>query len=119
MAQAHRVLDGESPTAIAREWRARGVTGITGRPWSTTGLRSNLRTTVARVVEKAGLSKKVSPYDFRHAAISLLSNAGISGERIADVAGNDAKTALSVYRHRMGPVVDDAVGPMNDLFRTD
>ncbi len=80
---------------------------------------ANLRRTVARVAEKAGLSKKVSPYDFRHAAISLLSNAEISGERIADVAGNDAKTALSVYRHRMGPVVDDAVGPMNDLFRTD
>jgi integrase len=80
---------------------------------------ANLRRTVARVAKKAGLTKRVSPYDFRHAAISVLSNAEISGERIADVAGNDAKTALSVYRHRMGPVVDDAVGPMNDLFRTD
>ena len=41
------------------------------------------------------------------------------GERIADVAGNDAKTALSVYRRRMGPVVDDAVEPMDDLFDVD
>jgi len=35
------------------------------------------------------------------------------------VAGNDAKTALSVYRRRMGPVVDDAVEPMDDLFDVD
>lgn len=80
---------------------------------------ANLRRTVRRVAEKAGISKQVSPYDFRHAAISVLSNADVSGERIADVAGNDAKTALSVYRRPMGPVVDDAVGPMDALFGTD
>lgn len=80
---------------------------------------ADLQRTVRRVAEKAGISKRVSPYDFRHAAISVLSDAGVSGERIADVAGNDAKTALSVYRRPMGPVVDDAVGPMDALFGTD
>jgi hypothetical protein len=58
------------------------------------------------------------PYDFRRAVASLVSDADVSGERIADVLGNDAKTALSVYRRRLGPVVEDAVGPMDDLFGT-
>ena len=34
------------------------------------------------------------------------------GERIADVAGNDARTALGVYRRRLRDVADAAVQPM-------
>lgn len=79
---------------------------------------ANLRRTVRRVAKAAGIDKGVNPYDFRRTMVSLLSAADVSGERIADVAGNDAKTALSVYRHRMDPVVEDAVAPMDDLFGT-
>ena len=80
---------------------------------------ANLRRTVRQVAKAAGIDKSVNPYDFRRAMVSLLSAADVSGERIADVAGNDAKTALSVYRHRMDPVVEDAVGPMDELFGSD
>lgn len=77
---------------------------------------SNLRRTVTRLAKAAGIDKSVNPYDFRRTMVSLLSHADVSGERIADVAGNDAKTALSVYRRRMEPVVEDAVGPMDAAF---
>jgi integrase len=79
---------------------------------------ANLRRAVREITETAGLKKSVVPYDFRRAVASLLSDADVSGERIADVLGNDPKTALSVYRRRLGPVVEDAVGPMDDLFGT-
>jgi len=77
---------------------------------------ANLRRTVRKVAKAAGIDKGVNPYDFRRTMVSLLSAADVSGERIADVAGNDAKTALSVYRHRMDPIVEDAVAPMDELF---
>ena len=77
---------------------------------------ANLRRTVRQVAKAAGIAKDMNPYDFRRTMVSLLSAADVSGERIADVAGNDAKTALSVYRHRMDPVVEDAVAPMDELF---
>jgi integrase len=79
---------------------------------------ANLRRAVREITEKAGLTKKVVPYDFRRSAASLLSAADVSGERIADVMGNDASTALTVYRRRLDPIVEDAAGPMNDLFGT-
>lgn len=77
---------------------------------------ANLRRAVRQVAKAAGITKPMNPYDFRRTMVSLLSAADISGERIADVAGNDAKTALSVYRHRMEPIVEDAVAPMDELF---
>ncbi len=40
---ADRTLAGESTTAIVADWSARGVVGVTGRPWSRSGLRSMLR----------------------------------------------------------------------------
>jgi integrase len=77
---------------------------------------ANLRRAVRQVAKAAGITKAVNPYDFRRTMVSLLSAADISGERIADVAGNDAKTALSIYRHRMDPIVEDAVATMDELF---
>lgn len=77
---------------------------------------ANLRRTVRKVAKAASIDKGVNPYDFRRTMVSLLSAADVSGERIADVAGNDAKTALSVYRHRMDPIVEDAVATMDELF---
>ncbi len=79
---------------------------------------ANLRRAVREITEKAGISKKIVPYDFRRSAASLLSAQDVPGERIADVMGNDAKTALSVYRRRLDPIVEDAAGPMDDLFGT-
>lgn len=79
---------------------------------------ANLRRAVREISQKAGITKKVVPYDFRRSAASLWSAAEVPGEQIADLMGNDAKTALSTYRRRMEPVVEAAVVPMNDLFGT-
>jgi len=79
---------------------------------------ANLRRAVREITAKAGIERKVVPYDFRRATASLLSAEDVSGERIADVLGNDAKTALSVYRRRLDPIVEDAAEAMNKLFGT-
>ncbi len=80
---------------------------------------ANLRRAVREITAKAGIERKVVPYDFRRAAASLLSAEDVSGERIADVLGNDTKTALSVHRRRrLDPIVEDAAGAMNKLFGT-
>jgi integrase len=77
---------------------------------------SNLRRTFTRITEAAGLGRW-RPNELRHTAASLLSDAGVALERVADVLGHDGTrmTAL-VYRHALAPSTDAAVAPMNKLF---
>jgi integrase len=77
---------------------------------------SNLRTLVKRIARRAGITKKVSPYDWRRTMISVLSHDQVMGEEIADVAGHDPSVALRVYRRRMKEVADAAVEPMQRRF---
>ncbi|HXH56189.1 tyrosine-type recombinase/integrase [Iamia sp.] len=78
---------------------------------------ANLRRTVRAIAASAGITKPVNPYDLRRTAISLLSHVGVPGERVADIAGNDAKTAMSIYRRPVAPVVEYAAEPMDNLGR--
>lgn len=78
---------------------------------------SNLRRDFTALVERAELPGHWTPKDLRHSAVTLLSAAGVPLERIADVAGHDGtRMTGGVYRHLLNPVVDHAVGPMEDLF---
>jgi len=115
--QRHKALQAEAQIKAGSRWANEenlAFTTSVGTPIDP----ANLRRAVREITEKAGIDRKVVPYDFRRAAASLLSAQDVSGERIADVMGNDAKTALSVYRRRLDPIVEDAAGPMDDLFGT-
>ena len=67
---------------------------------------ANLRRSIAALCESAGIDR-ITPYELRHTAISLLNDGGVPIEQLADLAGHkDARTTMAVYRHQLGSVVD-------------
>lgn len=70
---------------------------------------SNMRRTVAALAEKAGIEGKVTPYDLRHSATSLLSAAGVPPELLADLLGHaDTRMVFRHYRHPVTPTISVA-----------
>lgn len=65
---------------------------------------SNVRRALARIAENAGIGR-VHPHQLRHAAASLLSDAGIPFEDIADTLGHRSVTITAdIYRHPLQAV---------------
>jgi integrase len=78
---------------------------------------SNLRRYLRSALRRAKLDR-LTPYELRHTAASLLSDEGQPMERVADLLGHDGVRMLSeVYRHAVTPTVDVAAGPMERLMR--
>jgi integrase len=69
---------------------------------------SNVRRAVTATARAAGLEGSVNPYTARHSAASLRLDAGQPLDQVADLLGDDPRTVLLHYRHRVHPVV--AVG---------
>lgn len=67
---------------------------------------SNLRRAFSKITDEAGLSGATFPYLLRHTAVSLLIDAGVSVEEVADLLGDDPRTLYRHYRHRVRPVAD-------------
>ncbi len=64
---------------------------------------------LARLCTKAGI-ERVTPYELRHSAASLLSDAGVPIETLADLLGHTSTQMLeAVYRHRVRKVVDPGI----------
>jgi integrase len=79
--------------------------------------RHNYRRTLRRIVEKAEIEGSWTSHEIRHTAISLLCDAGVPLEQVADQVGHvDTRMIQRVYRHRLGTPVDAAVDTMNELF---
>ncbi len=79
--------------------------------------RHNYRRTLRRIVEKAEIGGSWTSHELRHTAISLLCDAGIPLEQVADQVGHtDIRMIQRTYRHRLGTPVDAAVETMNGLF---
>ena len=73
---------------------------------------------IRRIAKRGGIEDAV-PYLLRHSAASLLIDQGVSIEVVADLLGDDPKTLYRHYRHRVRPVVDAALAPMERLFGAD
>lgn len=76
---------------------------------------ANLRRVVRRVKQRAGIEQRVVPYELRHLHQSVLHDADVAPKKVADVAGNDPVTSLKFDAHRLRPVVDAGVAPIDDL----
>lgn len=77
---------------------------------------ANLRRSIAALCESAG-TDRITPYELRHTAISLLNDGGVPIEHLADLAGHkDARTTMAVYRHRLSQVVDGGSQIANALI---
>lgn len=69
---------------------------------------SNVRRDLARICARANLPS-VTPNELRHSCASLLSDAGVPNEQIADLLGHTTTRMVDqTYRHRLRPVVDVA-----------
>ena len=69
---------------------------------------SNVRRELRRICEQANVPA-VTPNELRHSCASLLSDAGVPNEHIADLLGHTTTRMVdSTYRHRLRPVVDVA-----------
>ncbi len=71
---------------------------------------SNLRRQFALVATAAGIDGPVNPYTARHTAASLFIDAGASLDQVADLLGDDLRTVVLHYRHRVRPVAELAGG---------
>ena len=79
---------------------------------------ANLRRVVRDVASRAGVGH-LSPYDLRHTAASLLSDAGVLNHELADLLGHTTTRMVEVhYRHRLTTTINVAVGPMDKMLGT-
>jgi len=77
---------------------------------------ANVRRELKRILTKAELPL-VTPYELRHTAGSVMSDAGLPLEVIADVMGHaDTRMLERTYRHRLRPTVDAAAVVKDSLF---
>lgn len=77
---------------------------------------SNLRKLFTRI-GKAAEVDKVTPYTLRHTATSLLADAGVPNELLADLLGHRTTRMVELhYRHRLKTSIDVAAAPMQKLL---
>lgn len=78
---------------------------------------ANLRRIVREIALGAGI-EHLTPYDLRHTAASLLSDAGVPNHQLADLLGHTTTRMVEIhYRHRLTDSIDVAVQPMEQVLR--
>jgi integrase len=77
----------------------------------------DVRKQFARVCERAGLGAGWHPHETRHTWVSLLSDAGVDLEDIADAAGHiTSAVTRNVYRHQLADRLTKAPAAMDAIF---
>lgn len=72
-----------------------------------------------KVCAAAGIGSDWHPHEQRHTFVSVLSDAGIDIEQIADAAGHKSSTVTrEVYRHQIADKVSRAAAAMDKIFGT-
>jgi integrase len=70
------------------------------------------------ICEAAGLGTGWHPHETRHSFVSILSDAGVDIDRIADAAGHiNSNVTKTVYRHVLADKLSDAARVMDTAFR--
>jgi integrase len=70
---------------------------------------TNLRRFVRKLALDAGIDGRMTPYDLRHTATSVLSAAGVAPELLADLLGHvDTRMVFRHYRHPVTPAIEVA-----------
>lgn len=87
------------------EWQSLVFVTENGTPLSP----PNMRRMVSWMAKEAGIEGKVTPYDLRHTATSLLSAAGVAPELLADLLGHTSTRMVErFYRHPVTPTISVA-----------
>jgi integrase len=57
------------------------------------------------------------PHELRHTVASILIDADVSPQKVADMLGDKVETILRVYRHKLRPVAGDVAAlPMAAVY---
>jgi integrase len=102
---------------LGRAWQDTGLVfcGDAGQPRQLRGVRAAFK----RVTARAGIGGDWQPRELRHTFVSVLSDAGIDIEQIADAAGHvSSNVTRTVYRHQIADVVARAAEAMDRVFGT-
>ena len=68
-----------------------------------------MRRMISMMARDADISGKVTPYDLRHSATSLLSTSGVPPELLADLLGHTSTRMVErFYRHPVTPTISVA-----------
>jgi integrase len=87
--------------------------GVTGRPQRPADVRKRF----AKLCEEAGLGTGWNPHETHHTWVSVLSDAGVDIEDIADAAGHiNSSVTRNLYRHQIADKVTKASTAMDGIF---
>lgn len=68
-------------------------------------------------LEQTWTADNWTPRELRHSFVSLLSEAGVADEDIADFVGHsDTRTTRTIYRHELRPVITKGAAEINAVF---
>lgn len=103
------VMDSEWPS----EWRDLVFVSERGTPLDP----PNVRRLVAQLAADAEIEGRVTPYDLRHTATSILSANNVPAESLADLLGHaDTRMVFRHYRHPVLPAVTVAYEHMHEAL---
>ena len=78
---------------------------------------SHVRRDFKKITKAAGLGEDWTPRELRHTFVSLLSDAGVPLESIADAVGHSGtRTTETTYRHQIRPVIQTTAQVMDLVF---
>lgn len=78
-----------------------------------------VRANFKRICQRAGLGDEWHPHERRHSFVSILSDAGVDIDQIADAAWHiNAAVTRSVYRHVLADKLATAARVMDATFRS-
>jgi integrase len=116
--EEHLRLQKKERTSKGKEWDPTGrvFTTRSGEPLDAANVRRDFKA----IVKKAGLKPEWTPRELRHSFVSLLSDHGISLERIALLVGHSSQTTTeAVYRKQLRPVITQGAEAMDEIFAED
>ncbi len=113
---AHRGIQELERRSAGAKWAENGLVfaSLVGTEQDAHNVRRQFRS----ILKKAGLApKEWTPRELRHSFVSLLSDAGMSAERISLLVGHSGTVVTEkVYRHQIRPVLQDGAQVMDRIF---
>lgn len=114
--KSHRELQRVERRAAGLRWQEHGLVfaSLVGTEQDAHNVRRQFRS----ILKRAGLDPEAwTPREMRHSFVSLLSDAGMSSERISLLVGHSGTVVTeAVYRHQLRPVLQDGAQMMDQIF---
>jgi integrase len=113
--RALRAAQAAGKLRLGRSYTDQGLVfcGSAGQPLWGAGVRVGFK----RVCRRAGIGPDWHPHEQRHTFVSVLSDAGLDIEQIADAAGHvNSSVTRTVYRHQIADKVTRVSEAMDRIF---